>query len=114
MPTDEFEALLCDEIRKLNGSGDGSIRVLLEAEAMPTEKVKQALLWSSWNSTDDSQSCAARLLYLCGKAEDQLAWAHRPLLFKLQPNNSHFARKEAFDTLCAMCGMELDTSQWTG
>lgn len=114
MKKEEFEELLCNEIRKLNGKGDGSIKVLLEAEAMPTEKVKQALLWSSWNSTDDSMSCAARLLYLCGKAEDQLAWSHREWLFDLKPNNSYFTRKKAFDKLCSICGMELDTSQWSG
>lgn len=110
----EFETLLCNEIRKLTGKGDGAIKILLEAEAMPTEKVKQALLWSSWNSTDDSMSCAARLLYLSGKAEDQLAWSHREWLFDLKPNNSYFTRKKAFDKLCELCGMELDTSQWTG
>lgn len=110
----EFETLLCNEIRRLTGKGDGAIRILLEAEAMPTEKVKQALLWSSWNSTDDSMSCAARLLYLCGKAEDQLAWSHRAWLFDLKPNNSHFTRKKAFDKLCELCGMTLDTEQWTG
>ncbi len=110
----DYEKLLCEEIRKLTGNGDGSIKVLLEAEALGTEKVKQALLWSSWNSTDDSMSCAARLLYLCGKAEDQLAWNHREWLFDLKPNNSYFTRKKAFDKLCELCGMELDESQWTG
>ncbi len=114
MKNEAFEELLCNEIRKLAGKGDGSIKVLLEAEAMPTEKVKQALLWSSWNSTDDSMSCAARLLYLRGKAEDQLAWSHREWLFDIQPTNSYFTRKRAFDKLCELCGMTLDESQWTG
>lgn len=109
-----FEELLCREIRGLGEIGEGSVRVLLEAEAMPTEKVKQALLWSSWNSTQSSMGCAARLLYLCGKAKDQLAWDHREWLFDLKPNNSYFTRKKAFDTLCTLCGMELDTDQWTG
>lgn len=111
---DEFEKLLCNEIRKLTGIGDGTIKILIEAEAMPTEKVKQALLWSSWNSTEASMSCAARLLYLCGKADDQLAWSHREWLFDIKPNNSYFTRKKAFDKLCEMCGMVLDTEQWTG
>jgi hypothetical protein len=114
MKPEEFEELLCKEIRKLDGRNDGYIKVLLEAEANPSEKVKQALLWSSWNSTEASMSCAARLLYLCGKAEDQLAWSHREWLFDIQPNNSYFTRKKAFDKLCALCEMTLDESQWTG
>lgn len=109
-----YEEMLCNEIRKLSGTEDGSVRVLLEAQGMPSEKVKQALLWSSWNSTDDSMSCAALLLYLCGKAEDQLAWSHREWLFDIKPNNSYFTRKKAFDKLCELCGMELDTAQWSG
>lgn len=111
MRREDYETFLCEEIRKLTGQGDGSIRVLLEAQALPTEKVKQALLWASWNRTDESMSCAALLLYLCGKAKDQLAMEHRPMLFDLKPNNSYFTRKAAFDKLCATVEMTLDTSQ---
>lgn len=114
MSKEDFEKLLCTEIHRLNDRSDGVIKVLLEAEAMPTEKVKQALLWSSWNSTEHSMSCAARLLYLCGKAKDQLAWDHRQWLFDLKPNNSYFARKAAFDKLCSICEMVLDSEQWSG
>lgn len=114
MSRDDFEAKVCDEIRKLDKPGDGSVRILLEAQSLASVKVKQALLWSSWNRTEMSMLCAALVLYLCGKAEDPLAWSHREWLFDLQPNNSYFTRKKAFDKVCGLIGMELDTSQWNG
>lgn len=109
MTAAEFEDKLCLEIRRMSSQDAGMTRILLEAEALNTEKIRQALLWASWNSTDCAFFAAGRLLYLTGNSPDQLSMNHRPLLFKLQPNNSYFDRKAAFDELCKLCKMELDT-----
>ncbi|MBC7783270.1 MAG: hypothetical protein H7144_05470, partial [Burkholderiales bacterium] len=93
----DIEQRLCREIRKLAGDGAGLTKALLMAQRYPTDQVKQALLWSTWNSTTASLHCAATLLYLCGVAKDQLGFEHRPLLFDLTPNNNHFTRQAAFD-----------------
>ncbi len=47
----DLEPVLTRELRALNLPSDGLARALRLAEAHPTEAVKQALLWASWNQT---------------------------------------------------------------
>lgn len=107
----DMDDTLPAEIRKLTGVDNGLTRALLLAEEYPTEKVKQALLWASWNRTEASMHCAALLAYLCGAAKEAFDWDLRPLFLRLGPDNSYFERKKAFDELCALVKMELDTTQ---
>ncbi|MGC4030580.1 MAG: hypothetical protein QM754_02365 [Tepidisphaeraceae bacterium] len=107
----EYEEIICRAIRALTTHDSATTRILLCAQGLPTEAVKQALLWASWNRTDAAFHCAARLIYLCGKSESPISFEHRPLLFDLQPNNSSFTRQAAFEKLCSLIGMELDTDQ---
>ncbi|MDB5325827.1 MAG: hypothetical protein JWM57_1396 [Phycisphaerales bacterium] len=107
----DYEARLCQSIRRLGTHDAITTRVLLYAQGLPTDAVKQALLWASWNRTDAAFHSAALLIYLCGKSEDQLSFEHRPLLFDLQPSNSSLTRQAAFEKLCRLTGLELDTSQ---
>jgi hypothetical protein len=107
----DMDETLPAEIRKLTTIENGLTRALLLAEEYPTEKVKQALLWASWNRTEASMHCAALLAYLCGAAKEAFDWDLRPLFLRLGPNNSYFERKKAFDELCALVKMELDTTQ---
>lgn len=107
----DYETRLCRAVRELTSHEPVCTRVLLYCQGLPTENVKQALLWASWNRTDAAFHCAALLIYLCGKSQSPISFEHRPLLFDLQPNNSHFTRQAAFDRLCVLVGMELDTDQ---
>ena len=81
------------------------------AEDHPTPAVKQALLWASWNRTECAPHCAGVVCYLAGVAREPFDWSLRPLFLRLGPHNSYFERKAAFDELCKLVAMELDTSQ---
>ena len=55
--------------------------------------------------------CAALLCYLAGAGKDPFDWSLRPLFLRLGPHESQVDRKAAFDELCALVGMSLDTFQ---
>jgi hypothetical protein len=72
--------------------------------------VRQALLWASWNATDCAPACAALLMRLAGVATTPPDDAHERILAGLGLHTSYFERREAFDALCRLVGMELDPS----
>lgn len=108
---DEIDTFLARQIRSLSSISNGCTRALLMAEEFPTDRVKQALLWASWNRTECSIHCAALLCYLVGVAKEQFDWDLRPLFLRLGEHESYFEREKAFDELCKLVKMELDTSQ---
>jgi hypothetical protein len=101
---------LAREIRQLDTVHNGCTRALLMAEKHPTGAVQQALLYASYNRTECSLHCAALLCYLRGVAKAPFDWELRPLFLRLGPNNSMLERQAAFDELCALVRLELDTS----
>jgi hypothetical protein len=107
----DIDGFLANQIRKLTKNDDACTRALLMAEEHPSDTIKQALLWASWNQTECAPHCAALLCYLCGKAKEQFDWDLRPMFLKLDVHNSYFDRKQAFDELCKLVEMELDHSQ---
>jgi hypothetical protein len=107
----DLETVLAREIRMLNEPRDGLARALRLASLHPTDTVKQALLWASWNATDCSPECARLLLTMTGTASAPLSATAEAMLVKLGLHNSYFDRKAAFDALCQQIGMTLaDTS----
>jgi hypothetical protein len=102
---------LARQIRQLTRIDDGLTRALLMAEEHPTSAVKQALLWASWNRTECAPHCAGLICFLAGASKEPFDWSLRPLFLRLGPNNSYIERKAAFDDLCKLVGMELDTEQ---
>ncbi|HSV13415.1 MAG TPA: hypothetical protein VLI90_04105 [Tepidisphaeraceae bacterium] len=107
----EFELFLAKQIRSLSKKSDGMDRALELARQQPTETIKQALLWASWNQTECAPPCAATLCVLSGRASGPDDPALAPMLQKLGVHNSYFDRKKAFEELSKLVGMELDTSQ---
>jgi flagellar hook-basal body complex protein FliE len=105
----DFEQTLAKQIRAVSRLQDGAARAMELAKEHPSETIKQALLWASWNQTECAPGCAATLCALCGKNSSDPAL--RPMLEKLGVHNSYFDRKKAFEELCKAVGMELDTSQ---
>jgi hypothetical protein len=103
----EFDQFLADQIRSLSRLSDGTERALEFARAHPSQTVKQALLWASWNQTECAPPCAALLCVLAGKAKDASDPALRPMLEKLGVHNSYFDRKRAFEELCKLVGLTL-------
>lgn len=106
-PMDEVVAA---EIRNLHTISNGCVKALLLAEQYPSEAVRQALLWASYNATECSMHCAALLCFLRGVAKESFDWALRPLFLRLDLHNSSLERDAAFRELCALVKMELDTS----
>lgn len=104
----DLETFLAREIRMLNEPRDGLARALRLAAEHPTETVRQALLWASWNQTDCAPECARLLLALTGTARAPLSATVEAMLGKLGLHNSYFDRKAAFDALCQQLGMTLD------
>jgi len=102
----DLDAVLAREIRALNRTSDGLARALRLSEAHPTELVKQALLWASWNQTECAPDCARLLLRLAGGAEAVAAMS--AVLPDLGLHRSYFERKAAFDALCHELGMTLE------
>jgi hypothetical protein len=103
----DLDAVLAREIRMLNEPRDGLARALRLASLHPSDTVKQALLWASWNTTDCAPECARLLLALTGMAHEPLSASVEAMLGKLGLHNSYFDRKAAFDALCQQVGMKL-------
>jgi hypothetical protein len=106
----DLETFLARQIRQLYEPSNGLRRALLMAERHPSETIKQALLWASWNQTECAPECAKLLLKLTGAAPEPFAADVQQMLEKLGLHNSYFDRRAAFDNLCRRVGMELDTS----
>jgi hypothetical protein len=104
----DLDGLLAREIRNLHRAKDGLARALRLAERHPSETVKQALLWASYNATECAPHCAGLLLTLAGAGKPPFPEPLTQLLRKLDLHNSSFDRKVAFDDLCRLVGMELD------
>jgi hypothetical protein len=106
----DFDTFLARQIRQLNNPANGLQRTLEIAARHPSESVKQALLWASYNSTECAPHCAALLLTLAGAAKEPFDDKVKAMLQKLDLHNSYFDRKAAFDELCTLVRMELDTN----
>jgi hypothetical protein len=104
----DLDIRLAREIRNLSRAKDGLERTLRLAERHPSETVKQALLWASYNATECAPRCAGLLLTLTGAGRPPFRGELQQLLLKLDLHNSSFDRKAAFDELCRLVGMELD------
>jgi hypothetical protein len=110
LPT--FEAGLAREIRRLSRPDDGLERAHRLAAAHPSDTIKQALLWSSYNATLCAPRCAALLLTMTGAASEPFGADITSMLGKLGKHTSDFDRDAAFAELSKRVGMVLDqTSQ---
>lgn len=107
----DLDTFLARQIRQLSQPANGLQRALELARRNPSEKVKQALLWASYNTTECAPHCAGLLLTLMVVAKVPFDDKLKPMLQKLDLHNSYFDRKAAFDELCRLVKMELDTSQ---
>jgi hypothetical protein len=105
-----FETMLAREVRRLYLPEDGLERVLSLAASHPTEPIRQALLWASYNGTLCAQRCAGLLLVLTGAASEPFDSDVQLMLSKLGKHTSDFARDEGFADLCRRVGMVLDRS----
>jgi hypothetical protein len=104
----DFGLFLARQIRHLDRPANGLARALLLAERHPTEAVKQALLWASYNQTECAPHCARLLLILTGAGKEPFDPPTQEMLRQLGLHNSSFARKAAFDRLCRLVNMQLD------
>ncbi len=104
----DLDIILAREIRNLSRAKDGLERALRLAARHPSEAVKQALLWASYNGTECAPHCAGLLLTLTGTGRAPFHDRLKLLLRKLDLHNSHFERKAAFEELCRLVGMQLD------
>ena len=107
----DLDTFLARQIRQLSQPANGLQRALELAKLHPSEKVKQALLWASYNTTECAPHCAGLLLTLAGIAKEPFDDKLKSMLQKLDLHNSYFDRKAAFDELGRLVKMELDTSQ---
>ena len=105
---DDIDGFLAAQIRKLYRIDDGLERALRLAAAFPSDTVKQALLWASWNATACAPHCAAALLRSTGTEQEPFGDEVRLLLQKLDRHNSSFDRADAFTQLCSRVSMKLD------
>ncbi len=103
-------AVLAREIRRLSRPEDGLERAMRLAAAHPTEEVRQALLWASYNATACAPRCAEMLLTLTGTASDPRDRDVQSILGRLGKHSSDFDRSEAFAALSRRVGMVLDQS----
>jgi len=100
-----IEAALAREIRKLLQPHDGLDRAMLLAAAHPTEGVRQALLWASYNATECAPRCAETLMSLTSVPPEP------SILTRLGKHVSDIDRSAAFSELSRLLGMEIDYSQ---
>jgi hypothetical protein len=108
---EDIDGFLARQIRNLSRPAEGMERTLSAAADHPSETVKQALLWASYNCTECAPHCAALLLKLTGAAIEPFNATVREMLSKLDLHNSSYDRQAAFDALSALVGMELDPNQ---
>lgn len=104
----DFDLFLARQIRQLSSPANGLQRALEIAGRRPSETVKQALLWASYNSTECAPLCAGLLLNLAGVGKKPFDDRLKLILQKLDMHNSYFDRKAAFEELCKLVKMELN------
>jgi hypothetical protein len=104
----DLDTFLAREIRQLSNPSMGLQRAIEMARRHPSETVKQALLWASYNTTECAPHCAGLLLTLTGAAKEPFDEKLKQMLQKLDLHNSYFDRKAAFDELCGLVKMELN------
>lgn len=105
-----IEAVLVREIRHLYQPADGLDRAMRLAAAHPTEAIRQALLWASYNATDCAPRCAEVLLTLSNVTPVPLDRDMQGIVARLGRHSSDFERDEAFAELSRRVGMVLDQS----
>jgi hypothetical protein len=108
----DLDKFLSRQIRLLDRPENGLVRALALAKDHPSETIKQALLWASYNSTDCAPHCARLLLKLTGAAKEPFAADVEQMLSRLGLHSSYFDRKGAFDRLCSLVKMELDQARY--
>ena len=106
----EVDKFVARQLHLLDRPANGMARALAMAERYPSEVVKQALLWASYNSTECAPECARLLIRLTGAAREPFDENVQKILLKLDLYNSYFDRKAAFDELCRLTAMKLDAS----
>lgn len=106
----DSEQFLARQIRQLHDPRQGMRRALVMAERHPTNTIKQALLWASYNQTECAPHCARLLLKLTGAGQDPADASTEQMLTKLGLHNSFSDRQAAFNGLCRRVNMELDSS----
>lgn len=99
-----IEAALAREIRKLSEPRDGLDRAMRLAAIFPTNAVRQALLWSSYNATECAPRCAETLMTLAGVSPQP------SILSRLGRHVSDIDRSDAFSDLTRLLGMTIDYS----
>lgn len=108
---DDFEQRLAGQIRKLTDVGAALTRALLLAEEYPTDAVRQALLWATWNRTSCAPFCAGMVCYLTKITDEPFDLARRDLFLRFDRQTSYLDRKEAFAELCELVGMKFQPEQ---
>lgn len=104
----DLDGFIAREIRMLSNPREGLERALSMAARNPSDTVKQALLWASYNATECAPPCAHLLLVLTGTASEPFDSDVEQMLAKLGLHNSSFDRQAAFADLCRRVGMTLD------
>ena len=105
-----LEEVLAREIRRLSRPDDGLERALRLAAMHPSETIRQALLWASYNATPCAPHCAAQLLTMIGVGTEPFDADIALMLSKLGRHTSDAARNAAFAELSKRVGMMLDRS----
>jgi len=105
-----IEAALAREIRRLYQPSDGLDRAMRLAAAHPTEGIRQALLWASYNATECARRCAETLMAMTNTLPTPLTSDVQSMLARLGRHTSDMDRKVAFEELSARVGMTLDYS----
>ena len=105
-----IEAALAREIRRLYQPGDGLDRALRLAAAHPTEVIRQALLWASYNATECAPRCAETLMMLTNTLPAPPTPDVQSMLSRLGRHTSDVDRRAAFEDLSRRVGMTLDYS----
>jgi hypothetical protein len=106
-----IETVLAREIRQLSQPRDGLDRAMRLAAAHPSEAIRQALLWASYNATECAPRCAEMLLTLTSPASGPLDRDAQSILARLGKHSSDFDRDEAFAELSRRVGMVLDQTE---
>jgi hypothetical protein len=104
----DFDLFLARQIHRLDRPANGLARALFLAEKHPSQTVKQALLWASYNATVCAPECAKLLLKLTCAAREPFRADVELILSKLGLHSSYFDRKAAFDDLSRRVGMVLN------
>ncbi len=107
---ENLEAFLAKQIRLLHNPREGLGRALVMAERHPSETIKQALLWASYNQTECAPHCARLLIKQTGAATESTGAPVDEMLSHLGLHNSSFTRQAAFEKLSKLVGMTLDNS----